>query len=219
MKRLILFSLLLAGIIFGIQNVTAAVIYESLPDTNSDIKSLHGVGGPVLADDFTPSSSGWVQSIEWWGSSSFSDLFEITFHPDSGLSPPGPDTGATTAKLSQHFVTATGVDSDGDGIFYYSAAWNPQDVFLTGGIHYWFSVANAADNWTWANGLAPSIGSEQYDAVRSTGIGPDGGPHFGPWTGISSQDFAFRINVPEPATLALISIGLAGIGYRRYKAA
>ena len=209
---------MLGGLFFTVQNASAGVAYESLPSANSNHISKHGVGGPVLADDFTSVKTGWVTTIEWWGSApvntSGTDTFEVTFHPDVGGSP---DTALATAKLSQHFVNATGTDLDNDGIYHYSADWVPRDLFLVAGTTYWFSVANNLLTWTWATGNAPTVGSEQYDAMVSTGIGPDGGPHFGPWTGISGQDFAFRITVPEPATLGLFAIGIAGIGSLRHK--
>ena len=218
MKRSVLFSMLVSGIILTTQSVHATVIYESLPGSNTNHMSKHGQKGPVLADDFTPSGSGRVSSIEWWGSAPLNptgtDTFEVTFHPDAGGTP---NTTPAGAKLSQGFVHATGVDPDGDGIFHYFANWSPMGLFLAEGVDYWFSVANSQSSWTWASGLAPSVGSEQYDAVVSTGVGPDGGPHFGPWNYIADQDFAFRINVPEPALFALMGLGLAGFGCRRQR--
>ena len=196
------------------QSALAVPVYEALPSSNSSLVSLHTAGGPVLADDFTSSGSGLVNQVEWWGSSARSASWEITFHNDIGGSP-------ELSVLSQHFVNAIGSDLDGDGIFHYSALWNPMDLFITAGTDYWFSVANFADNWTWANAFAPTVGSEQYDAMVSSGA--LGSPHFGPWstaldaTG-APTDFAFRINtVPEPGIFALLAIGLAGIGLARRK--
>ena len=213
-------KLTIAGILLGgvalFQNASASVMYESLPGSNSNHISRHGVAGPVLADDFTPSRSGSVTQIDWWGSAPIltgaADSWEITFHPDAGGAP---STTFPTGKLSQHFVNAGGTDPDADGIYFYTAIWNPMDLFLSAGTDYWFSVANASGGtWTWSNGLAPTVGSEQYDAMVSTGVGPDGGPHFGPWVGIADTDFAFRIHtVPEPATLVLMMLGLAGLGF------
>lgn len=140
------------------------------------------------------------------------DSWEITFHDDNGGEPAAtlPEGG-----ISQHFVSSGAVDPDNDGIYYYSALWNPQDLLLTAGTDYWFSVANASGaGWTWANGLVPTIGSEQYNAAVSTGVGPNGGPHFGPWDTVMTN-FAFRIHVdpiPEPPMLALLGIALAAMG-------
>lgn len=181
---------------------------------NSPYTSFHNVTGPILADDFTSAATGLVTSVEWWGSAAQSDSWEVTFHANNnGLPAYTPPKGG----LSQQFVTATGT-AIGNGVFHYVATWSPDIVLATGG-DYWFSVANDGDaGWTWAfPGVGPTVGTQQYLATRSVGGDPSKiiGPHDGPWTRIdNTPGFAFKINVevPEPTNIALLGVGLAGLG-------
>lgn len=197
------------------------IAFEQLPTGNSNYKSHHAAGGPILADDFIsylPTGNGTVQKVEWWGSFAQSDQWELTFNnynPDN-LSVPNVDDDYEGGL--QHFVTASGMDSDGDGIWHYSALWDPQDwnIFLPD--LDWFSVANFSSDWNWALAQAPTVGGQVFDAVRSTGnVCGNGGPHCGPWQSIDGADLAFRITaVPEPGTIFLLSAGLIGLaGLRR----
>ena len=58
---------------------------------------------------------------------------------------------------------------------------------------------------------------------QSPGFGPSLANTFTLFVNLTAEDQSFGIRqiatVPEPTTLAFLGVGLAGIGYRRYKAA
>ncbi len=174
---------------------------------NSPFVSRHGVRGPVLADDFTPAVSGDITLVEWWGSAPITpdnqDEFEITIHDNVDPLTGEPDQTLPSGGIAQVILPVQGFDPDGDGVYQYSLSVDdssPLNIFLNAGQSYWFSVANSnclefgpepgpgcLDGWTWADagGIAPTVGSENFTAVSSIGVGPNGGPHFGPWDQIT----------------------------------
>ena len=221
----LIFPLVMSGSLLTLPYAaqSAPIIYEHLPESNSNFVSHHDASGPILADDFDPARGGRIVQAEWWGSAATSSLWELTLHRGH-LNPGG--VGEPIPQLTafrKEFVTAVGEDLDGDGIFHFEAALPGNFSVNAGpvpfGSEYWFSIANDDDGWTWAfAGAGPTVGDEHWHAVRSTGdpSGCEGGPHCGPWNEIEGRDFAFRLEaVPEPSVLSLLLVSaVAGVGLR-----
>lgn len=178
--------------------------------------SHHAVGGPVLAEDFIPVASGRIHCIDWWGTQATSSSWELTLH--FGNFGPSPLAIPALTGGFKLFVNAVGDDSNHDGIFWYSVKIDDPDWSVFAGQHYWFSAANVDAGWQWAlaDGI-PEVGGQLFNGVQSVGAVacPDGGPHCGPWVPQNNEQYAFMLQVPEPAALSLVGAALFALAASR----
>ena len=116
-------------------------------------------------------------------------------------SSPGHFTGCAPTDINNYWIALTGVNnSQADEAWAWFLA-NPNSLFETGFINVFMIDADIA----WSSG---------YD-ITGTDAWAGG-------TASANNDIGWllyrEVPVPEPATLALMGLGLAGIGYRRKKA-
>ncbi len=87
-----------------------------------------------------------------------------------------------------------------------------ESKFLNGGFEH-----DGNTDFTFDNGYGPEPFFNGVWGISDPNSDPD--PRTGVWEfHILAVESASQLQVPEPATIALIALGLVGIGYKRYKA-
>ncbi len=157
MRKLTILLLLLVVVSF------ADVLFAQIPDDNS-----HSAAGLncYIAEDFTLTNRGRIESIEWWGwyYSTIDGTFDLHLHEDQGGFP-----GTILWELLD--ATATLTLYGGIDFYLHEIILDESDYYiLEEGTTYWLSLHHNSDYtflWSgWSNGFAAASSNGDSGWVR-----------------------------------------------------
>lgn len=211
MKKLMLFVAIAAmALMTGV--ASAAIIYDNGSHNSGYIWVSDYSYGAVEADSFVlAAGKNTIKDIHWWGGYTYgvtSDDFTIKIYDTAaGALLPGAELYTIKGAVTR---TDTGViGENGLEIYYYSIVIDP--IALTAGETFWLEIANNTDGaeWGWS--------TSSYNGSHAASLGEG-------WD-VLDEELAFNLTgdetiptgVPEPATMMLLGLGLAGVAVARKK--